>query len=180
MSDTPQTDNLARGNHVVPTEFAQELERERNAARLSLKHALEAECMDCAALKAELEEWHDAAKHVDSDHPGEVHCGCVPVLRKQLTDARGEVARLAHWKAAQMQVEANWDAQSVADELGLPIGVSIRPEILPRIKALKAEVARLRELLEAIELDDATGRFTRNRIKKALAAVRETTKGAAK
>jgi hypothetical protein len=23
MSDTPQTDNLARGNHVVPTEFAQ-------------------------------------------------------------------------------------------------------------------------------------------------------------
>ena len=28
MSDTPETDNLARGNHVVPTEFAQELERD--------------------------------------------------------------------------------------------------------------------------------------------------------
>ena len=30
MSDTPETDNLARGNHVVPTEFAQDLERERD------------------------------------------------------------------------------------------------------------------------------------------------------
>jgi hypothetical protein len=33
MSDTPETDNLARGNHVVPTEFAQDLERERDKAR---------------------------------------------------------------------------------------------------------------------------------------------------
>jgi len=28
MTDTPETDNLARRNHVVPTEFAQQLERE--------------------------------------------------------------------------------------------------------------------------------------------------------
>ena len=28
MSDTPLTDDLARGNHVVPTEFAQKLERD--------------------------------------------------------------------------------------------------------------------------------------------------------
>ena len=28
MSDTPHTDNMARGEHVVPTWFAQELERE--------------------------------------------------------------------------------------------------------------------------------------------------------
>jgi hypothetical protein len=33
VSDTPQTDDLARGNHVVPTEWAQKLERERNEAR---------------------------------------------------------------------------------------------------------------------------------------------------
>ena len=33
MSDTPETDDIARGNHVVPTEWAQQLERERNEAR---------------------------------------------------------------------------------------------------------------------------------------------------
>jgi len=27
VSDTPETDDLARGNHVVPVEFAQDLER---------------------------------------------------------------------------------------------------------------------------------------------------------
>jgi hypothetical protein len=30
MTDTPETDDLARGNHVVPTEFAEHLERERD------------------------------------------------------------------------------------------------------------------------------------------------------
>jgi hypothetical protein len=33
MSNTPETDNLARGNHVVPTEFAQQLEVQRDEAR---------------------------------------------------------------------------------------------------------------------------------------------------
>jgi hypothetical protein len=33
VSDTPQTDDLARGNHVVPTEFAQDLERQLRKAR---------------------------------------------------------------------------------------------------------------------------------------------------
>ena len=32
---TPQTDDIARGNHVVPTEWAQQLERERDEARES-------------------------------------------------------------------------------------------------------------------------------------------------
>jgi hypothetical protein len=31
MTDTPETDNLARGNHVVPTEFAEQLERKLTA-----------------------------------------------------------------------------------------------------------------------------------------------------
>ena len=30
---TPQTDDIARGNHVVPTEWAKQLERERDEAR---------------------------------------------------------------------------------------------------------------------------------------------------
>jgi hypothetical protein len=32
MTDTPETDDLARGNHVVPTEFAEQLERQRDEA----------------------------------------------------------------------------------------------------------------------------------------------------
>ena len=38
--NTPQTDDLARGNHVVPTEWAEHLERQRDEARE--KYATEA------------------------------------------------------------------------------------------------------------------------------------------
>ena len=40
MSDrpTPETDDIARGNHVVPAEWAKQLERERDEAREELKH----------------------------------------------------------------------------------------------------------------------------------------------
>ena len=42
MSNTPETNNLARGNHVVPTTFAEQLERERDEARevldVEIKH----------------------------------------------------------------------------------------------------------------------------------------------
>jgi len=34
---TPQTDDIARGNHVVPTEWAQQLERERDEAVEKIK-----------------------------------------------------------------------------------------------------------------------------------------------
>ena len=37
MSDTPKTDELARGNHVVPTEFAQDLERQLRKMRSALQ-----------------------------------------------------------------------------------------------------------------------------------------------
>ena len=39
MSDrpTPETNNISRGNHVVPTEWAQQLERERDEARTDLE-----------------------------------------------------------------------------------------------------------------------------------------------
>jgi len=33
VSDTPETDDLARGNHVVPVEFARDLERQLRKAR---------------------------------------------------------------------------------------------------------------------------------------------------
>ena len=33
MSGTPETDDIARGNHVVPVEWAEQLERERDEAQ---------------------------------------------------------------------------------------------------------------------------------------------------
>lgn len=41
MSDTPRTSNLARGNHVVPTEFAEDLERELNQVRAALRAVMD-------------------------------------------------------------------------------------------------------------------------------------------
>ena len=47
---TPQTDDLARGNHVVPTEWAEQLERERDEAREVLerivKLSIHARCVE--------------------------------------------------------------------------------------------------------------------------------------
>ena len=43
---------------------------------------------ELAEAREKLAEWDDACKHVESDHPDEQHCGCVPVLRKLLKDER--------------------------------------------------------------------------------------------
>jgi hypothetical protein len=48
MNDTPETDNLARGNHVVPTEWAEQLERERDEARKEIEN-----------VKLQLRLWED-------------------------------------------------------------------------------------------------------------------------
>jgi hypothetical protein len=50
MTDTPETDNLARGNHVVPTEFAQQLERERDEARQEVAELKQKPCEFCREL----------------------------------------------------------------------------------------------------------------------------------
>jgi hypothetical protein len=34
---TPETEDIARGNHVVPTEWAEQLERERDEARREIE-----------------------------------------------------------------------------------------------------------------------------------------------
>ena len=52
MSDTPETDGLARGNHVVPTEWAEQLERERD----SLQALSQSLAETCVKLKAERDE----------------------------------------------------------------------------------------------------------------------------
>ena len=41
-------------------------------------------------VREKLADWENSAAHVEADHPDEVHCGCVPILRKLLCDARLE------------------------------------------------------------------------------------------
>jgi hypothetical protein len=67
---TPETDEAQFGTGRVSVDFARRLERERDEAR------------------EELEDWRNAAKGAENPHPDEVHCTCVPLLHKQLKDAR--------------------------------------------------------------------------------------------
>jgi len=71
MSDrpTPETDDIARGNHVVPTEWAKQLERERDEARRKLNnldvtaiHSCHNECQrPICVLRRERDEAREAA-----------------------------------------------------------------------------------------------------------------------
>jgi hypothetical protein len=69
MSDrpTPETDDIARGNHVVPTEWAQQLERERDEARRKLDvtaiHSCHNECQrPICVLRRERDEAREYSK----------------------------------------------------------------------------------------------------------------------
>jgi len=60
LRDTPETDDLARGNHVVPTDWAEKLERERDEARAerdSLQALSQSLAETYAKLKTERDEW---------------------------------------------------------------------------------------------------------------------------
>ena len=108
---TPETDDLDRELHNPRVlqdrysemmEHAQNMERERDEARNKMADALQEvdlRNLDFERMKRErdeareaLKDWENAAAHVEADHPDEVHCGCVPVLRKLLTDAQQELA----------------------------------------------------------------------------------------
>ena len=47
-------------------------------------------CEERDEARDALSDWENAALHVEAEHPDEKHCGCVPVLRKLLADARKE------------------------------------------------------------------------------------------
>lgn len=89
MSDTPETDafyselytkcvssGMIEVESGLERKFCRKLERERDA------------------LKEKLNDWENAAKHVEENHPDERHCGCVPVLRKLLNDSKKELDAL--------------------------------------------------------------------------------------
>lgn len=65
-----------------------------NAVNPELIAQLAAKDKQIAALKAELADWNNAAKHVEAEHTDEIHCGCVPVLRKKNTELKAELTRL--------------------------------------------------------------------------------------
>lgn len=108
MSDTPETDDLARGNHVVPTEWAEQLEIERNEAIRQRDETNESSVFTCnfyyeEKLKAERErdeareavpagEWvayedhkkvHDAASRLLAAINKELPIGCFTLVSSE-------------------------------------------------------------------------------------------------
>lgn len=65
-------------------------------------------------------------------------------LEVELKEEKMKSEELVQWKEEMLALEAQWDEQAVASELGLTLGTNIRPKILPAIKALKSHVAALK------------------------------------
>ena len=64
-----------------------------------------------ATLRAELDEWHNAAKFVADGCTDEIHCGCVPILKRELDAANKAVdeARKGISKAHDHLAHASFD-----------------------------------------------------------------------
>ena len=133
---TPQTDDLARGNHVVPTEWAEQLERERDEARekydnLAAEHML--------AINKICNERDEARKELD-----------------QTKDALGDALVALAFKNLQAdQVKGERDeARGKIENLKLQLGLwedgnIICEETLGEIRLLKEQIDRV--LLERNE-----------------------------
>jgi len=97
MSATPETDDLARGNHVVPTEWAEQLERERDdvmAQRNSFQALSQSLAETCTKLKTERD---DAIRQLNNIRATEIHTchdQCqrpMCVLRRERDEARASL-----------------------------------------------------------------------------------------
>jgi hypothetical protein len=73
---------------------------EINAA-VEIRQKLATALLERDEVKEKLSDWENSALQVEADHPDEVHCGCVSVLRKLLNDARSERDELAALLAAE-------------------------------------------------------------------------------
>jgi hypothetical protein len=125
MSDTPKTEynefdlfeHMSREHGLTLT--GSELHEIRVAAgliELEIENArqqmeLDASCnaeelrqvrAENARLREELDDWHNAALHVEADHPDEVHCGCVPILRRENARLREEIKKLSQTETERM------------------------------------------------------------------------------
>jgi hypothetical protein len=66
-------------------------------------------------------------------------------------DQSKRIAELEAWKAEALAIESEWDVQEVAKALNIPLGKSVRAEILQRVKKLEADKQRLIETLEMLQ-----------------------------
>lgn len=66
----------------------------------------------------------------------------------EINSLKERVKELELWKNQAIAVESEWDCQSVGKALNLPLGNSIRKNILPKIAELIASNNQLREALE--------------------------------
>ena len=118
MSGTPQTDDIARGNHVVPTEWAQQLERERDEAR---------------------EELHDIRINLGEDADGFTLFHAVCALQNERDEARESTLRIdvLNFKLRKELDDAKSKIKSQADRIrylegatnhagGTPLKIALR------------------------------------------------------
>jgi hypothetical protein len=108
----------------------------------------------------QLTEQRDISKlAVDLSTPWEKAIMADAAEKVKKAEARAEKAekerdQLAAWKKEALMVEAQWDCQSVAKLLGMPLGVDVRKNIEPAIRALKARVAKLNNALRKVWFTD--------------------------
>jgi len=108
MTNTPETDTIARGNHVVPTEFAEQLERERDE------------------WKAKYLQQNKDLGHELLDPNGTIWSECKRLQNKlaAVTEQRDEAIRSCHiWQKGHAELVAErdkyWDqADYFLDQLG--------------------------------------------------------------
>lgn len=118
-TNTPETDAMLGQPEYCVIKHARKLERERDDAR------------------EKLSEWENAAAHVEAEHADEVHCGCVPVLRKLLTDSRKLCTQMSQEREHNAMQALMW--RSVAETFHRIItGMNFGDSFKPINEALKA------------------------------------------
>jgi chromosome segregation ATPase len=108
MSDTPETDDLARGNHVVPTEWAEQLEKERDdvmAQRNSFQALSQSLAETCTKLKTErdkarekIERQRERIAYLE----GATHHACGTPLSKAIKERDEAIRQLNNIKATEI------------------------------------------------------------------------------
>lgn len=136
MSDTTETDAILGQPEYCVIKHARKLERERdhfkNLVGLATAYVFEdgtrkgirEVVTERDKAQEMLADWENAAAHVEAEHADEVHCGCVPVLRKLLTDSRTLCAQMSQEREHNAMQALMW--RNVAE--GLAKAVSLANE----------------------------------------------------